>query len=370
MLIPRVSSFREGGHWRVQCVLGGRPVSWLVINDLHWRIGSAIVRIGGIGGVGTLTEHRRRGYSRRCMDEAMALMEREHLPMAALFGIPDFYVKWGFAPVIPEPALAIATTDAAGADRDPRWRVVRFDRTRHARAALAMSRANNRDRSGTIVPAAWRTPVRTGSDWGIRSEGAALVDRQGRLAAYAAHDVSRTALTVTEVGWRSPAVFPTLTRELAHRAARRRAATIRLFLPPDHPYAWYLRRWNVHHTVSYYATGQGMARIVDLEGTLARCAGELTRRLAASRFARWTGALGLATDLGGVTLRITSGRVTIQTGKARGRTVRVNQARLTQWLMGYRPVAAGGFQGPARAAPLLAALFPAGHPYLWRSDRF
>jgi len=363
----------------VECAVDGTTVSWLVVHDLRWHVGSALVRMGGIGGVGTLKAHRNRGYSRLCMDEAVALMDRERVPMAALFGIPNFYSKWGFAPVIPEPWLKLDAADAARAEPDPRFRVVRFQDRLHQPAALTLIRRNDRLRSGSVVTVRpregtdswlWRSRVRHGSDWGIRAEGFAVLDRKRTLAGYAAHDRTSKAMRVVEVGYRSPAVFGAVTRELARRARARRVAQLELMLPLDHPYVLYLRRWNVHHRLSYYANGQGMGRIVRLEDTLRACAPELTRRLAGSRFHRANASVGFATEIGAATAVVRGGRVSVRPGLAGRDRIRVPQPVLTQWLLGYRPVAPSGIAIPARVLPLLSAFFPSGFPFIWRADRF
>jgi hypothetical protein len=367
-MTPVVSTVREDAHWKVECSVGGKVVSWIIINDLRWRIGSAVVRIGGIGGVGTLKDHRNKGYSRLCMDESLAFMQRTRMPMSALFGIPNFYTKWGFAPVIPEPLLRIATSEASHAEPVPGLRVARFNPKRHHAASVAMMRVASRLRSGSVIPSAWRSRVRRGSDWTIRADNFAVVNRAGALAGYAAHDVSKTEMKVSELGFRTPSVFPVLTRELARRARLKHAESIQLQLPPDHPYALYLRRWNLHATVSYYANGQGMGRIVCMEETLRACAPELARRLAASRFHRSNLSLGLATDIGAFTLVIRQGKLSVRSGLSSGPRIRVGQGLLTQWLLGYRPV--DPKSAPTRLLPLLIALFPSGYPYLYQVDRF
>lgn len=359
--------------------MGGTTVSWLVVHDLRWHVGEALVRMGGIGGVGTLKEHRNRGYSRLCMDEAMALMGRERVPMAALFGIPDFYSKWGFAPVIPEPWLKLDAADAARAERDPRFRVVRFEDRLHQPAALTLIRRNDRFRSGSVVTVRprqgadawlWGSRVRHGSDWGIRAEGFAVLDRRATLVGYAAHDRTNKAMRVVEVGYRTPSVFGTVTRELARRARVRRVNQLELMLPFDHPYALYLRRWNAHHTISYFANGQGMGRIVRLEDTLAACSAELTRRLSLTRFHRANLTLGFSTDIGGATLVVRHGRVSVRPGVTGRNRVRVGQPVLTQWLLGYTPVSPSSFPVHSPFFPLLSALCPPGFPFVWRADRF
>lgn len=364
---------RDGGGWKVEALVGEKPVSWLYINDLRWRVGSSVVRMGGIGGVATPKEHRNKGYSRICMEAALVFMVRKGIPMSALFGIPGFYPKWGFAPVIPEPRLSLSPTAGGMLRSIAPYRVAAFDRVRHGPTALRLYRANNRTRSGTIIPRAGRTPLRKGSDWFVKADGFALLSG-GAVAGYAAYDAKPPGMTVTEVGWRTTAVFPALTAEITRRARARKTDAVRMLLPLDHPYALWLRRWNVEHGAAYYADGQGMARIIRLADTLRACAGEFTRRLSVTRFVLQGAAVGLATDIGTVTLSVRRGRLAVREGGGRGLRVRVPQAVLTQWLLGALPVGvpspAGRSSIPRHALPFLQALFPGGQPYLWHSDRF
>ena len=62
-LCLRERSVSEG--WRVELIDPSaghdEPLSWCTVVDLKQRIGSAVVSVGGIGGVGTRAEHRRKG---------------------------------------------------------------------------------------------------------------------------------------------------------------------------------------------------------------------------------------------------------------------------------------------------------------------
>lgn len=360
--------------WKVEAWLGGRVVSWLIVNDLTWRIGTAAVRIGGIGGVGTDRAFRRRGFSRRCMDAAVAFMTRQGLPMSGLFGIPAFYPKWGYTPVIPEPRVWIATTDAAEARPDPALAVVPYDPRAHAPAVRSIYLANNRDRTGSVVRRPYIRHFRIGSDWGIRTESFVLNDAQGRVRGYAAHDVPGRDLVVTEVGYADRSVFPTLTAELVRRANARKAPGLRVLAPADHPYAAYLRRWNAETTEATFKDGQGMARLLSTPRTLAACAGELGRRLAASGLARASFRLVFDTDAGAATLSARGGRVRVLPGLGEGTRVPMPQDALTRLLFGTATAedeaARPGSRIPARALPALRALFPPAHPYCWPTDRF
>src|SRR5215218_8798699 len=82
--------------------LHGRQVSRVVIVPMVMRIGAAVVRMDGIGGVGTEEQFRNRGYSRRVMETAIEEIRRGDGALSTLFGIEDFYQKFGYETIGPE----------------------------------------------------------------------------------------------------------------------------------------------------------------------------------------------------------------------------------------------------------------------------
>lgn len=349
-------------------------VSWVMINHLIVRVGEARLRCGGIGGVGTAKEHRYKGYSSRCMEKCVEIMARDGMHLSALFGIPNFYHRWGYAQAIPEPRLKFATASAALAKPPSGYRIVPFDRDRHGAQVLALYAANQRLRTLSNLrpdPEHWRG-FRLGSWWFHRSEAFVAV-RGGRVEGYGVNDQDRKSMIVTEVGYRSPAVFPVITAELAKRAKGRRVPDMTMHIPPDHDYARYLRRYAVDVLVHYWRNGDGMARIMCLEKTFHDCAGELTRRLRASGLARSRFAIRIGCELGDVKLVAADGRVRVAPG-AGGIRATIPQPILTQLLLGYRKVSDAisepGVRIPREAVEPLDALFPPALPYCLCADRY
>ena len=82
---------------QLELVSGEQAVSGLNVWDLPLQIGAATVRLGGIGGVYTRREHRMKGYSRYVIEESLAFMREEGYHVSALFGIENYYPKYGFA---------------------------------------------------------------------------------------------------------------------------------------------------------------------------------------------------------------------------------------------------------------------------------
>src|SRR3954465_13156032 len=104
--------------------LDGKQVSRAVIVPMLMRIGAAVVRMDGIGGVGTEEEFRHRGYSRRVMETAVQQMQRGDAALSTLFGIQDFYQKFGYETTGPEYSVILPLEDASAARHalPPGWR--------------------------------------------------------------------------------------------------------------------------------------------------------------------------------------------------------------------------------------------------------
>ncbi len=69
----------------------GIHLSWATVIDQELRFGSSSFLCGGIGGVGTPEEHRRKGYSTIVMKAAVQYMRTQGYPMTYLFGINNYY---------------------------------------------------------------------------------------------------------------------------------------------------------------------------------------------------------------------------------------------------------------------------------------
>ncbi|MEK7474774.1 MAG: GNAT family N-acetyltransferase [Candidatus Coatesbacteria bacterium] len=348
-------------------------VSWIMINHFIMRVGEARLRVGGIGGVGTAKEHRNKGYSSLCMLKCLEIMERDGFHLTALFGIPNFYHRWGYAQAIPEPRLKLAT-GAAPSTMPAGYRIVPFNRDRHGSQVLALYAANEALRPLSVVrpPARHWRGFRLGSWWFRRAESFVVL-RGGRVEGYGVNDQDRKALIVTEAGYRTPEVFPALAAEFAKRAKARRVPDMTLHVPPDHAYARYLRRFALDVTLHYWRNGDGMARIMCLEKTFRDCEGELTRRLRASGLARSQFAVRIGCELGEVRLAAADGRVRVLPG-ASGLRATIPQGILTQLLIGYRTVGDAmlepGVRIPGDAVEPLSALFPPALPYTLCADRY
>lgn len=78
------------------------PRARLVLGALHLttdtiRIGEARLKMGGLGWVATSARHRKRGIGRKLIEDALAYMREHGYHVSMLFGIPNFYHRFGDA---------------------------------------------------------------------------------------------------------------------------------------------------------------------------------------------------------------------------------------------------------------------------------
>ena len=87
-------------------VVDGKIVSAVQICERRVRVGESEIVMGGIGNVGTYTEHRGHGYSTKLMEDTVRVMHENGIDFSVLFtGIQPFYERTGWRSV-PQTMLA------------------------------------------------------------------------------------------------------------------------------------------------------------------------------------------------------------------------------------------------------------------------
>lgn len=351
-----------------------KAICRLIVIDLPMRIGTTVVRMAGIGDVYTQHEHREKGYMRHLYEDTARYMTDEGYDVSMLFGIENFYTKFGYASSLASSVCKVKTRDAeVAADRAGEY-ISRPVEEKDMSAVLALYNANNAARTGTIV----RTPegfskFHKGTWYGAPPEATLLEDANSALLAYIVWDANAKAVKVAEVEARDDALFPALLASLAEQAVTKRCEDIELHLPPDHPLGEFVQRYGAKWKIAYPRYGSGMLRILNQQPLFEKIAPELERRLAISPMAGYTGTLVLCTDLGTTALAFEDGKLAVGTLDAATR-LELSQDRLVQLVMGYRSVRDvlndPDVQMESDAIPLLNALFPRSHPYVWVADQF
>ena len=371
----RIESVRDGNSWFFRLLYNDEPVSRLWVHDLNVRFGEAVLRMGGIGGVWTEEAYRKRGFARKLLETANKHMRDEGFDIAGLFGISNFYERWGYVPAAPEYSLEVRVDNLK--DAKLTHRVIDFCE-QHRLDVLRIYEQNNFHRICSVVrhPESWAGFVR-GTDWFVEADVKVFVNEHGEVVGYVSLDKVAERTAVAEVGFATPEVFESMVAFLTQRASEHGHDKITLLLPPDHEFAIYLRRYGCIVTQEFHHSGGFMARIINLESLMAKLSAELSRRVAkVSWLSGCEKDFAIITDIGEVLMRVRSGRVEVEPAPLKWVAERLElpQGKLIQLLTGYQTIdtlmAAQDVHCSPDLIPLLRVLFPPAYPYIWWSDRF
>jgi predicted N-acetyltransferase YhbS len=401
---------QPSGTSEVRLLLGDQQVSRVVIIPMLMRIGAAVVRMDGIGGVDTLEEYRRRGYMRRVMETAVRQMQAGDAGLSTLFGIQDFYQKFGFETAGPDYTVILPHPDRAEAALSlPRRWCSRPLMEKDLPAVMALYHANTRRATGALVrhdsgedPA--EGEGRTGSNpdrWqiGFRAWNRlrkiatepgddacrVLLDVSGRIAAYAwfganwwmgvRRDDLPDAFHLAEGMARDAKSADALLA--ACRLWADEAGTgfesVALAIPPQGPVASASAYEGAEMRAVYTRGGDFMGRALDAARLLRQLLPELTARVRSARLPL-QGHLTFSTDEGEATIVISQDSVELAERKGNGIVIELPQSALARLCIGgFDPVdvLARLPRPPDPAlASLLCMLFPRRQPHVYPMDRF
>jgi predicted acetyltransferase len=352
----------------------GEHVSGLWIHRLSAHFGRNVtLRMGGIGGVSTKEGYRMRGFARRVMEYSNRYMFEAGFDIAALFGISNFYERWGYVPALPEYRLYLNVENLSPAHMN--CSLVPFSDD-YREDVVRIYELNNKTRLCSVVREldSWMW-FNKGTRFGVNAEPMMLLDESGSPHGYISFDDVEDYTAVAEVGYSDPNVFESMAAVIRDRARKHGHEEAWLAIPPDHPFSIFLRRFGCRVTSAFNRSGGGMMRIINLETTFHKLVPELEGRLRRSGMAEWKGEFHLCTDIGRLKIRISNGKVGVEpAGKGERARVEMPQSRLTQLIVGYRTVddlilEENVYVTPS-LLPIMRTLFPLSNPYIWWSDRF
>ena len=343
----------------------GDAVSHVRVVPHVMRVGRARLRLGGIGGVGTHPDHQKRGYAAALLHDTMQYMQREGYDISLLFGIANFYPRFGYASALAQHQCTVA---AASLPKAPRGLGLRRFREADLGAVMELHRRHGMHMVGAMErdEPYWRYMQH---NW----PNLVLVQEGRKPIGYV--QISRGSRPTLEEA-ALPERVDVYDRVLAECAVAARECTSRevaLNLPAAHPLVEHCRGLGARLSTEYRRDGGAMGRLIRLDSWARRMCPEWTARLRASAFNDYSGALGIECELGRATLAIERGKVSAADQHV-GRPVHVPQRVLAQLTLAYRSVGSACMSGEIEAtsaqAKLLAALFPEQQVLVWPSDRF
>ena len=359
---PRV---RQCKQCKLSLVAAGETVGRAEINDLTMRLYGAWVRMGGIANVVVQSQHRGKGYASRLMREAVSYMEREGYAVSILFGIPDFYHRFGYVPVTPEHNVSVAVRDT---ERLSATTTVRPPQQEDHAGLLDLYTRVNAQRSGTVRRTRVFYEALEGEVWWGHPSRMLVTGEAGHPTGYVLLEGDPASLSVMDVIVPAEHVATagaSLIAWLGQEALARRRERLRLPLPPDEPLVTLLRGIGCKVETTYPANYGGMGRIVDLAALATAIEPAIADRIRALPAEARPGRVEFdCPDTGQAGLELGSGPVL---------NIRLSQQQLLQLLMGYRGVdelwREHGDDDTGELATI-RALFPAGCPHMWELDHF
>jgi len=355
-------------------ILDGRIVTHWGVWDYQMRIGSARVRTAGSGMVATHGRYQRRGLMDRTIRQAIPAMDEAGYDVSVLFGIRDFYHRFGYVRAWPERAWVVKVNDLPR--ERPSIRPNRLPKGGMMRQVEDLYNHTYALATGTAVrPTFLRRNDRKDKGW-------CWCDRTGRITGYAIVQGWADKPEVLE----SAGDAEQLLRVLGMLCRRERVEEIRFVdLPWESPLRRRLSAGTARLETQYVRSGKAMIRNINLQRTITKLASELTRRLGRSGLADWTGKLTIADHGQKAGLEIVRGKVHAADkvgwqGKNDPGDSKVRRA----WIHGGWEVASLliGADNPYNIASicrtilggdardLLGVLFPDQHPGLCHWDRF
>jgi len=351
-------------------LVGDKVVTHFGVWDYQMRIGTGRVRTAGIGAVCTDGRFRKRGLMAQTAREAVAAMQRGGYDMSVLFGLRDFYHRFGYVRAWNYTSYIVAAEEMQRYMPSGKCAIKLQKFAWMSRQDLDV--LYNRQFSKYVGTAV--RPTFMANRWKVRGRTSSYLwsGPSGETVGYVIVRQHRQSLTCLEAVGDGQAVLAAL----AMLCRRRRATELKFSgLPYDHEVAVLLRRGTCRMETRLTRSGGAMIRTVSLPGILGKITGELSRRLRESHMRHWRGRLLISDENDRVALTIGRGKVEMA-GSITGRYKHAIRGgwELAQLIIGTdspaETTAAAGTKLTGDGEALVGVLFGQKHPNLSEWDRF
>jgi len=316
------------------------------------RIGEARLKMGGLGWVATSPRHRKRGVGRRLIEDTMAYMRENGYHISMLFGIPNFYHRFGFVTSLTDYTILMDTTEALTFENPFK---LHFAKPGEVPLIQRMHNAND----ATAVCSLIRTAAHMHNKWGRWSKWRLLKDDQGKAFTYLYAIAENDCLYVIEAGVSDIGVCAAIVRAAGTIAKSEDIDTIRFCAPPAHPLARFLTQFPSVHEARIERDGGGMMAIVHIGETLESMIPEWENLLAKTAAQDLRTEFTLVIDRAAYRIRATRGAIDVAASQGASK-IGIKRSDLDE----HRCLIT------TDARSLFNTIFPKRNPYVWRFDRF
>ena len=387
-----IVSAESDGNYKVDLMRDGNSISRCRIANRPIAIGRAVVDMGGIADVGTDETLRYQGLSRRVLLEAIRFMEHAQFGLTMLYGIPNYYYKYGYAAAGPD-CHALIKTYEQQPELPTGWQMRALresdmaDVKRLYNLYLAENVCGTRARPDDST--SWRELGRVAS--GERPDDCfVLLAPDGHICAYAWHGRGSwvtdgqerskpSTLVISEAIAECPESADVLLmacdiwmRDVAVKEERD-ITSIKYAVTDEGPVAAALMRKDSTFTQMYSACANCMVRVSNMPKLFEQMLPEW-RRLARQGAVDVDTVISFTTEAGTMSLNVDMGGVSISEQHNTGCSVELSVADMGQLVLGALPVDDILARLPkppsAAAAAVCNILFPRRHQHMFLADRY
>ena len=347
------------------CFVDGKAASVVQIFDRPMRIGTCVVRMGGVGSVGTDPPHLRAGYSSGVLRDSVRYMQTAGYDLSILgTGIQSHYARAGWV-MYPTYSMDLALPPTLG-EVSTGVMIEPCEPDRDLPALRAIYNQFNANRTGTFVKDAeywtnrpkWRTydpslywiakqggttvAYLLAEQWEIGEFGYLPDAEEAMIALFSHFFRCAKAEGVQEIGAPAPSQSRRIFEAMGC-SVRRRENNNAMFL------------------------------ITNLGSLLTKIKPLLEARFRDSDFSAWSGAIRIRYEADERTLTIRDGEISVAPNSVSPEIdLRISQIQLLKLLFGNMSPEQIAFSNDLQICEigLLDVLFPAGELFMWRTDRF
>ncbi|HPO14942.1 MAG TPA: GNAT family N-acetyltransferase [Candidatus Hydrogenedentes bacterium] len=378
----RIFNFFDGIHWMETCGAGypgfqrehtriglwnGELAGALRLTTHTIRLGEARLKTGGLGWIATDGRHRHKGVARELMVHTLQFMKSQNYHVTMLFGIPNFYHRFGFATTLAEYSTVVPTEEALVVA--PGMVRVRQGKPGDIQAIQKIHYANDADVACSHV----RTGAHITNKWERWKPLRVLTDDAGKVMAYFLPQRLEDEILVEDAGVSNSVLCGAIVRACGEYAQEECLAKIRFSGPPSCPMIQYLHRYKSTHEMRITRDQGGMMAFVNLEETLESMVPEWEHLLVRSPARNLQCEATLIVDRAPWRIRVNRGALAIDSSSGSNK-VGLSSGDLMNLLTGYRYLedilAEHRRILTPQARELLGVIFPKRTPYVWNVDRF
>lgn len=331
------------------------------------RLGEARLKMGGLGWVATAQEHRHKGVASALIQGTLRYMRSHGYHVSMLFGIPNFYHRFGYTTTLADYFISLDPVEAARVSTQ--YVLSRPVKPGDLPALQRIHAAND----AAVACSLLRSNAHLTNRWQKIKDAEVLTNARGKMIAYVVARPDNGSMLVSEAGIDSAATGPALIAHCGRRTQEAMLGSLRFAVPPDHTLAHVLRQYESTHEARLCRERGGMMAFVDLGETLESLVPEWEARLSDTSLASVHTEITFV--IGDESWRVRAHRGAIDVSPSAGTNkFSLSTQELMQLVTGYAHVtdiyAARRRLITADGRALLAAIFPKRDPYVHLLDRF